>query len=173
MMTIPSNIEISNDHSFPVDEARLQQTAARVLEQHNRAANAELTIVMTINEQVQGLNAQFRGLDAPTDVLSFPSNLKEGEVPPGELLYLGDILIAYPYALAQAEREGHDSSDSLSLLVIHGVLHLLGYDHDTPEKRAAMWEAQAQALNALNISTEIVPALEAAAHEDEESNDGE
>lgn len=172
MTMTPSNIEISNEHAFPVDEARLQQAAQHVLGQHDYASDAELTIVITTNEQVQELNSQFRGVDAPTDVLSFPSEEADEDVLEGELLYLGDILIAYPYALAQAEREGHDPTDSFALLVVHGVLHLLGYDHDTPENRAEMWEVQAEALEALTIPTEIVPVLEEASHGDEPTADG-
>jgi len=76
------------------------------------------------------------------------------------LPYLGDLIIAYPYALAQAQREGHDAMQSFSLLVVHGTLHLLGYDHDTLENRAEMWAAQETALMALGISTAIVPSLE-------------
>ncbi|MFN8564627.1 MAG: rRNA maturation RNase YbeY [Anaerolineae bacterium] len=79
---------------------------------------------------------------------------------PSENNYLGDLVIAYPYAAAQAQREGHALDDSLALLVVHGTLHLLGYDHDTPEHRAHMWAAQELALLALGISPEIVPALE-------------
>jgi probable rRNA maturation factor len=174
MMTTPSNIEISNEYDFPINEARLREAAVQVLRQHGRDFNTELTLVVTNNEQVQGLNAQFRGVNTPTDVLSFPAEMADEDVPPGEAHYLGDILIAHPYALAQAEREGHDPNDSMSLLVVHGVLHLLGYDHDTPEHRTAMWEAQAEALNILNISTALVPALEEANHPDEdESTDDE
>lgn len=172
MTMTPSNIEISNEHEFAVDEARLRQAAMQVLAQHDYATDAELTIVITTNDQVQGLNAQFRGVDTPTDVLSFPSEEADEDVMEGELLYLGDILIAYPYALAQAEREGHDPMDSFALLVVHGVLHLLGYDHDTPENRAEMWEVQAEALEALNIPTGIVPVLEEASHGDEPADTG-
>jgi probable rRNA maturation factor len=173
MMTTPSNIDISNEYDYPVDEARLRDAAMQVLQQHDYAEDAELTIVLTNNEQVQGLNAQFRGVNTPTDVLSFPSNLTDEDVPEGEVLYLGDILIAHPYALAQAEQEGHDAMDSISLLVVHGVLHLLGFDHDTPEHRAEMWEAQTEALNVLNISPTLVPVLEAAPHLGDEELSGD
>ena len=81
-----------------------------------------------------------------------------------EAPYLGDLVIAYPYASAQATGLGHPLADSLALLVVHGTLHLLGYDHDTTESRAAMWAAQARALTTLNISPEIVPSLEDSAH---------
>ncbi|RMG87871.1 MAG: rRNA maturation RNase YbeY, partial [Chloroflexi bacterium] len=74
--------------------------------------------------------------------------------------------IAYPYASAQAERLGHNLNDSLALLVIHGTLHLLGFEHDTIEAKQAMWDAQAQALTALGIATSIVPDLEEDSHSD-------
>ncbi|MCC6564927.1 MAG: rRNA maturation RNase YbeY, partial [Chloroflexi bacterium] len=104
--------------------------------------------------------------DSVTDVLTFPAYplpddiVQEMDEPP----YLGDLVIAYPYTCAQAERLGHSPADSLSLLVVHGTLHLLGHDHDTPERRAAMWDVQANALRALSISEDIVPWLEGADH---------
>ncbi|MEO1646460.1 MAG: rRNA maturation RNase YbeY, partial [Chloroflexota bacterium] len=75
-----------------------------------------------------------------------------------------DLIIAFPYTQAQAKRLGHDINDTLALLVIHGTLHLLGYDHDTPENRAEMWSVQANTLSAMGISDAIVPALEDADH---------
>ena len=79
---------------------------------------------------------------------------------PGVSSYLGDLVIAYPYATTQAAREGHVLMESLCLLVVHGTLHLLGYDHDTPGNRARMWAAQDRALAAMMIPLDIVPALE-------------
>jgi probable rRNA maturation factor len=79
-------------------------------------------------------------------------------------------VIAFPYASAQAAREGHHLGDSLSLLVVHGTLHLIGYDHDTPAARAAMWAAQEAALRALDVPLEIVPALEGE-HGDDKAKD--
>lgn len=152
-------IDVQNDEDFPVDAARLQAAAAMVLTQQGAAADAALTIVITTDDEAAALNRQFRGIDAPTDVLSFPIDAPPVDIP-GEPQYLGDLLIAHPYAAAQAQREGHDLSDSLSLLVAHGTLHLLGYDHDTPTRRAAMWQAQEQALRALGIAPDIVPVLE-------------
>jgi probable rRNA maturation factor len=152
-------VDVLNEDGFPVYEDRLRQAAETVLLQHEVAAQSGLTIVIDDDEAVRDLNRQFRQVDAPTDVLSFPA-----DVPPvvieDEAPYLGDLVIAFPYASAQAEREDHPLDDSLSLLVVHGTLHLLGYDHDTPERRAEMWAAQARALIALSISTDLVPALE-------------
>ncbi|MFW5709264.1 MAG: rRNA maturation RNase YbeY [Chloroflexota bacterium] len=160
-------IDIQNDRAFAIREERLRDAAQAVLHLHQEA-DASLTIVITDNESVKELNRQYRGIDAPTDVLSFPSDLP----PEAEETYLGDLIIAYPYARAQAEGEGHPLDDSLSLLVVHGTLHLLGYDHDTMENRTEMWSRQAEALQSLGISTTIVPALEAASHDEDEEEKG-
>lgn len=157
-------IEVLNEKGFPVDEARLIEAAAMVFQQHDEDPDTGMTIVIDDNEAITKLNRQFRQVDSPTDVLSFPVEeiaLDEDEPP-----YIGDLVIAYPYAAAQAEREGHDVGESFALLVVHGTLHLLGYDHDTPENRAEMWAAQEEALIALNISPMLVPSLEGALKDD-------
>jgi probable rRNA maturation factor len=152
-------VDIQNQSGFAINARRLQAAAAMVLSQREAPADACLSIVITDDEAVADLNRRFRGVDTPTDVLSFPADA----LPPAladEPPYLGDIIIAYPYATAQAAREGHNLNDSLGLLVVHGVLHLLGYDHDTPEGRSAMWQAQGEALAALAIAPGLVPTLE-------------
>ena len=154
-------IEVLNEAEYPVDEAGLQAAAVTVLNQYQAASSGGLTIVVTDNEAVAALNRQYRNVDAPTDVLSFPMDSM-----PGEVRYLGDLIIAYPYAKAQADREKHALGDSLALLVVHGTLHLLGFDHDTPEHRTAMWAAQEAALIALGVPPEIVPALEEGVHDE-------
>ncbi len=151
------SVEIVNDQGFVVDEDSLRLAAETVLNQHD-LSDHELTVVIADNDEVSTLNQQYRGIEAPTDVLSFPAEALPEEIE--EVPYLGDIIIAYPYAAAQAEREQHDLRASLMLLVIHGTLHLLGYDHDSHESRAQMWEVQERALKTLNLPMEIVPALE-------------
>jgi probable rRNA maturation factor len=150
-------INVQNEQDYPLDAAQLLWAAETVLRQHDQPG--ALSIVVTDNTTVQGMNRQFRGIDAPTDVLSFPADFplvdEEDDVP-----YLGDLVIAYPYAQHQAEREGHDLQLSLMLLVVHGTLHLLDYDHDTPARRAEMWAAQDRALDVLHIPLSVVPALE-------------
>jgi probable rRNA maturation factor len=155
-------IEIVNDAGYDVDEARLQQAAALVLARHEGDSESDITIALTDDESVADLNLQYRGVNAPTDVLSFPMDTDM----PTDTRYLGDLVIAYRYTAAQAEREGHALADSLTLLVVHGTLHLLGYDHDTPEHRADMWAAQEAALVALGVPLEIVPALEDGIHDE-------
>jgi probable rRNA maturation factor len=110
------------------------------------AAPADLTIVIGNDAQLHELNRQFLGVDAPTDVLSFPS---DGTDPDSGERYIGDILISYPRAVAQAASAGHAVQDELQLLVVHGVLHLLGFDHAVPAEKNRMWAIQTQALASL------------------------
>lgn len=158
------NIDIQNDAQYPIDEARLRAAVQTVLAQQQADPDSAASVVINDDAQVQALNHQYRGIDTPTDVLSFPADALPNELRGDEPPYLGDLIIAYPYALAQAEREGHAPGDSFALLVVHGTLHLLGYDHDTPENRAVMWAEQEKALRQLGISPDIVPQLEDASH---------
>jgi probable rRNA maturation factor len=156
------SVEIQNENRYPLDRALLEQAAEVVLTQQRVQLGSALTIVITDDDSVADLNQRYRQVDTPTDVLSFPASIpiRENEPP-----YLGDIIIAYPYAAHQADREGHNVADSLAVLIIHGVLHLLGYDHESLESRTTMWGAQDAALRALRIPLEIVPALESYGHE--------
>jgi probable rRNA maturation factor len=164
-MAFQVDVQNQNEQSFIVDVARLQAAVAEVLSQHDVHEDTSLSVVIADDEFVHSLNMQHRGVDSPTDILSFPADeppIDIDDEPP----YLGDLIIAYPYASAQAAREGHALGDSLVLLVVHGTLHLLGYDHDTAENRAEMWAAQEASLRALNIPLDIVPALETVHHDD-------
>jgi probable rRNA maturation factor len=167
-MTTPAHgISVENDGGYPLDAARLVEAAQTVMRQQGIDPASEMTVVVADNDVVQSLNAEYRGVDSVTDVLSFPADPLPAELASeiGEAAYLGDIVIAYPYATRQAVSLGHDVADSLSLLVAHGTLHLLGYDHDTPERRAEMWAAQELALMALGIPLALVPGLEDAPHD--------
>lgn len=156
------DVNVLNDAAWPVEPAALVRAAERTAELWGPPQACALTIVIGDDEQVAALNRQFRGIDAPTDVLSFPADTPQ--LDPDEPDYLGDLVIAFPYAAAQAQREGHALMDSLSLLVVHGTLHLLGYDHHSAEARQAMWAAQDAALLALGLSPALVPALEFGGH---------
>ncbi|MGJ3240666.1 MAG: rRNA maturation RNase YbeY [Anaerolineae bacterium] len=159
-----SEIDIQNPQGITLDEDQIRQAILVVLARHPQAQTASVTVVIADDEVVQTLNRQHRGVDTPTDVLSFPADPLPPELAELEGLYLGDLVIAYPYASAQAKRLHHSLNDTLALLVVHGTLHLLGYDHDTRSNRAQMWAEQSHALEALNIDTAIVPALEDADH---------
>jgi len=160
-----SNIEIQNEHQFEIDESGLRLAIQTVINRHDVDAESGVTVVFATDEAVHDLNKQHRNIDAPTDILSFPADPLPLELAEEEAPYSGDLIIAYPYASSQAKKHKHRLHDSLALLVVHGTLHLLGYDHDTPENRAEMWAEQSAALKTLGIDDSIVPALEDSSHD--------
>src|SRR5512139_2414956 len=113
------SIDVLNEAGWPVDASALVQAAEAALRLFGLDEDCALTVVIEDDAAVAALNRQFRGIDAPTDVLSFPAD-EPPVLPPDEPLYLGDLIIAFPYASAQAERAGHALVDSFSLLVVHG-----------------------------------------------------
>jgi len=132
----------------------LEITALKVLEHEQQPEEVDVSIAIEDNAQLQELNLKFLGIDAPTDVLSFPAD----EIDPDTgNLYLGDIIISLPTATAQAAAAGHPLQNELQLLVVHGMLHLLGYDHATPEMKTEMWELQAQLLAGLSVDIKKLP----------------
>jgi len=135
-----------------VDAELLRRVAVEALRREGVESEVALSAVITDDEAVRELNRQFRDVDAPTDVLAFGSG-EEGDfvTAPGEPAYLGDIVIAYPHAVAQAEERGHSIDRELALLTVHGVLHLLGYDHVTEAERTEMWAIQNEILERLGL----------------------
>lgn len=144
-------VEVQVDPSFTtqVDPAQVRRAVHEVLVQEGRMGKGEVTVVVTNDERVRELNRRYRGVDSPTDVLAF-GGVAEGFVEAPELPpYLGDVIISYPRVQAQAEEQGHSPDEELALLVIHGVLHLLGYDHESSEEKAVMWARQKEILRHL------------------------
>ncbi len=107
-----------------------------------------LTILLSDDSQLRSLNQSYLGIDAPTDVLSFPSEESDPET--GEK-YLGDIVISIPRAERQARTAGHLLEAEAQLLVVHGVLHLLGHDHAKSADKSRMWQAQGEILERLGL----------------------
>jgi len=138
----------SGDESlFPT----LQRCAAAVLT-HLQADPGEVTILLTSAERIRDLNQRFAGHDYTTDVLSFP----DGSIDPGtEYVYFGDIIIAVPVAEQQARAGGHSLEAEVALLAVHGMLHLLGFDHESPETHQTMWAHQRTILTALSYASAI------------------
>ena len=124
-------------------DSLLKNAAALTLDQHGDNSGTSLTVVLTDDDRMRSFNKQYGGLDEATDVLSFPA---ENSSAPEDSDYLGDILISYQRAAAQAEEEGHTVEQELELLTVHAVLHLLGHDHGTDDDKAAMWTAQEEML---------------------------
>jgi len=125
-----------------VDEQYLEQLAATVLAGEGITGPTELSLLITDDEGIRIINRQYRGIDAPTDVLSFsalPSSSEEAFVtPPDGILRLGDIVISYERASDQATEFGHSVRQELGELFVHGLLHILGYDHENPSDAAVM-----------------------------------
>jgi probable rRNA maturation factor len=130
-----------------VDEGFLRRVAAEALSQEGVEGETELSLIITDDEAVRELNRRFRGVDAPTDVLAFGAEAEEHfVVAPENPPYLGDVVISYQRALAQAEELGHTVGEELKLLVIHGILHLLGYDHQEEADARKMREREEKTL---------------------------
>jgi probable rRNA maturation factor len=152
--TYEIDIQIEDPTLMPVDVTDLERAATATLA-HLDCEDASLTIVITDNEEVARLNREYRQVDGPTDILSFPAQGDDEifEMPPEIELevatYLGDLIIAYPFTANQAKRYHNSLGSELRLLVVHGTLHLLGYDHDTEEHQREMWEIQGEVLSAL------------------------
>ncbi len=115
--------------------------------------SCEVSVLFTDDAFIAELNQQYRGVSGPTDVLSFALSDQESEVDrqnvPGVPEMLGDIVISLETAARQAESQGKLEDQEIRLLLVHGVLHLLAYDHDEPEREAVMWERQAEILRVL------------------------
>jgi len=146
------SIEISPELRRAVKPKDLSRAAEAALLQQS-APDADLTLVLTDDEQIRALDRTYLGKDSPTDVLAFPARETNPET---GRRYLGDIIISVPRAEAQSKAAGHSLNEELSLLVVHGVLHLLGFDHDGEDERARMWAVQARILTLLGISATIV-----------------
>ncbi len=158
-MTIQHVIEVQTEVSLPenIELKYLRVAALAVLKQQRVEEPVELTIVLTDDASIQVLNRRFRGEDYPTDVLSF-SNETRGPFASGSEehpRYLGDVVISLPRAKAQAEEAHCALMAELQLLIVHGTLHLLGYDHATPEEKTRMWTVQGALLDLLNINAPL------------------
>jgi len=131
-----------------VSPAKLKKAALKTLEHQSVSITSNLTIVLTDDSQLRTLNRDYLGIDAPTDVLSFPSDETDPET---RKRYLGDIIISVPRAAQQAEAAGHKLEAEAQLLVVHGALHLLGHDHAGAEEKKLMWQAQGEILESLGL----------------------
>lgn len=153
----PINVQVDGRWVKLVPAAPLRKAAVETLRlcagtPEDGAARGALSIVVVDDDAIQQLNHDYRGVDATTDVLAFGQEIdafvsacdESGD-------YLGDVVISFPRARQQAEEAGHNVVVELSLLVVHGVLHLLGLDHADAAERAAMWDLQDRVLRSLGF----------------------
>lgn len=147
------DIDVSVEEKFCglVDEDWAKRVAQQVLRAEGVAPPYEMSLVFTDSETVQKLNRDYRGVDEPTDVLAFYMLPQQGAdssfvLPPDGITRLGEVIISYPQAVGQAKEQGHSVDEELALLIIHGILHLMGYDHEQPEEERRMREREEELL---------------------------
>ena len=130
-------------------QPRLKRAVAATLSAAGADAAADLTLLLTTDAKLRALNSDFRGKDAPTNVLSFPA---DGDS------YLGDIAIAYGITAKEARASGKALGDHAVHLTVHGVLHLLGYDHTSSRKAGVMEPMEVRILKTLKLADPYQPA---------------
>jgi probable rRNA maturation factor len=144
------SVQVDEPFAAEIDAMGLARAAEAALLAEGDA-DSEVSLVVTSDEVLAELNRRYRGVEGPTDVLSFAAR----ESAPGFVSApeadktLGDVLIALPFVRRQAAELGRDLDDELRLLVVHGTLHLLGYDHAEPDEEAEMWARQDEILAGL------------------------
>lgn len=163
-MTIVIEEEVTVDFDFEYRKLA-EEVINFALDFEEFPYEAEVNLTLVDNPSIQEINREYREIDAPTDVLSFPmisyevagdfskiENAIDSNFNPdtGEAL-LGDIIISVPKVLEQATSYGHSPKREYAFLIVHSVLHLLGYDHMTPEEATFMENKQKDILNAMNI----------------------
>jgi probable rRNA maturation factor len=140
---------INIDSQYGFSDNTLLERAARFTLDHEFVPNSDMTIVLSDDAHLRELNKQYLGIDAPTDVLSFPSSEIDPET---DIPYIGDVILSIPRAMEQAQSASHSVEAEVQLLVVHGTLHLLGHDHAEPAEKARMWQAQAEVMVKLGLS---------------------
>jgi len=147
-------VEIDSKLTELVQTSMIEKAGQTALKIASKTSDEDLTVEVTDDSHLRKLNMQFRSIDSTTDVLSFPSDETD---PDTGRPYLGDIAISFPQALKQSLQAGHSVEIELQLLTIHGVLHLLGYDHAEKITKAHMWKLQEAVLNDLGLKGINIP----------------
>ena len=163
-MTLQIDYETDREIGIEYEELA-KKVVQKVLDMEGCPYDAQVNLVLTDNEEIQRVNTEFREIAAPTDVLSFPmipfetpadyaiveEDQSYFDLDTDELL-LGDIMISVDKVFAQAEEYGHSVTREFCFLVAHSMLHLLGYDHMTPDEAVVMENKQRTALDELGIT---------------------
>lgn len=154
------NTEVDEQFRGCVKEDWLRDIVMRTLCLQQGVPAAELGLLITGDETVRSLNQEYRGVNESTDVLAFAlaEETPDGEArafvnPPDGLAHLGEVIVSYPRMVEQAREHGHSVEAEMALLVIHGVLHLLGYEHDTPVREGEMRALEKRVLSEVLAQT--------------------
>lgn len=149
-------IRVDKGFQGRIDKRWLRRLVKESIAAHGVDTEVELSLLITDDATVRELNKKYREKDKTTDVLSFALEAdKRGDavagfvMPPGEMVHLGEVIVSYPKAAEQAAEREHPVEDELALLVVHGVLHLLGHDHDKPAREREMRSLEQRVLSAV------------------------
>lgn len=148
------NVFVADEQSEPVEVASIRDLVATVLQAEGCPPQTEVSVIFVGDEEMAGYNRRFLDRSGPTDVISLPIEELEPGHPPGNSNggpppMLGDVIISPAYIRRQAEELVEDFEDELALMVVHGVLHLLGYDHDSTEDAEMMEKREAEILRSV------------------------
>ena len=149
------DVQVFPAFTHRIPRAWLRKVAEQALDIHDETTSLSISLVIADDETVHHLNLEYRGLDETTDVLSFPLwtsadnaglDAEGFYLPPEETTPVGEIVISYPQAARQAREGKRPIRAEMALLIVHGVLHLLGYDHADPQQESRMWARQDEVL---------------------------
>jgi len=147
-------VELTNESGFDLDETQIQAVLEHAMTSLRVHPAAEVAVVLVDEAAMEQLHVQWMGEPGPTDVLSFPMDElrpgREGDLSAEGIL--GDIVLCPTVAQAQAEAAGHSVMAELQMLTVHGLLHLLGYDHAEPDEEVEMFGLQGSILDAFHQS---------------------
>ncbi|TET26792.1 MAG: rRNA maturation RNase YbeY [Dehalococcoidia bacterium] len=153
------NVLIEEGLGAGIDGGWLKRVAEHALTSQGVSADVELGLVIAGGGRVRELNKSYLGRDEPTDVLAFamvPTQVETSPpafvIPPDGVLHLGEVIISYPQAVAQAGEQGHSVKKEIAILIIHGLLHLLGYEHDKTALRKQMTAREAEILESISTA---------------------
>ncbi|OGY22108.1 MAG: rRNA maturation RNase YbeY [Candidatus Woykebacteria bacterium GWB1_45_5] len=140
---------------YPIKKTLLRRAAEATLSTIKVKGKVEITISVIGDRKMRGLNREYCRVDEPTDVLAFPYSLQTGKpkefiTPPSKYLNLGDVIISYPQLIERAAKEDTLVDDMAKMLVVHGCLHLLGYEHEKPQDAQVMESLEDQILSSLS-----------------------
>ncbi len=142
---------------YPLKRSQLKKAAIAALTGADVKGEVRVDISVIGDRKMRSLNREFRNIDKPTDVLSFSFEMADSKIkkfvnpPDPAFLSLGDVIISYPQLLERAAKENMLVDDMTNLLVVHGILHLLGYDHEKPQEALLMEKLEDQILSEISI----------------------
>ncbi|MBB4682564.1 rRNA maturation RNase YbeY [Amycolatopsis jiangsuensis] len=165
------SIEIANESGADVDEASIVSAARFALDKMDVSPLAELSILCVTLDVMEDLHQRWMDLPGPTDVMSFPmdelDSSRRPDAPDASPALLGDIVLCPAFAKDQAKAAGHSLLDELHLLTVHGVLHLLGYDHAEPAEEREMFGLQKRILGEFQAALDALDARDAQRNADD------